>query len=110
MTAEQRSIAALEIRNKGRWRLDEVSSRMGLSNSVTVILSRRKLISALPCWTKLASFDRAKRFWTSDDFREAPEVRTRIIGFVNKHIETGGAAGTFYRQLLEDLGAEPVRR
>jgi hypothetical protein len=110
MTGEQRQSAAVEIRRIVRWCLDE-SLRPDGSFKLTGGDSIEEETSfGASLLDQAGVFDRAKRFWTSDDFSEAPEIRTRIIGFINKHIESGGAGGTYYRHILEDLGAEGVKR
>jgi hypothetical protein len=52
---------------------------------------------------RIGFFDKSKRFWTSQDFPQAVEVRTRILAYVKKHQESGGAGGTQYQGVLEDL-------
>jgi len=110
MTDEQRRVAATEIRKMVRWCLDESLQPDGSFKLTGGDSVEEEISFGASLLDQAGVFDRAKRFWTSDDFPEAPEVRTRIIGFINKHIESGGAGGTYYRHLLEDLGAKPVNQ
>jgi hypothetical protein len=48
-------------------------------------------------------FDRARRFWTDADFPEADAVRKKILAFVESHAKSGGAGGTYYAGILEEL-------
>jgi len=48
-------------------------------------------------------FDPAQRFWTDRDFPEAPEIKKRILSFVQTHLGSG-PAGDNYRGTLEALG------
>jgi hypothetical protein len=60
--------------------------------------------------SRIGYFDRAKRFWTSEDFAEAQQVRRKLIEYVEKHKATGGAGGTYYEHALEELRiAAPAR-
>jgi hypothetical protein len=52
---------------------------------------------------RIGFFDKSKRFWTSQDFPQAEEVRNRILTYAKKHQATGGAGGTQYQGVLEDL-------
>ena len=48
-------------------------------------------------------FDRKRRFWTQADFPESAAIRTRIIDHIRQHQATGGAGGSYYRSILEEL-------
>jgi len=48
-------------------------------------------------------FDRARRFWTSQSFPEAEQVRQRLVDFIDKHKATGAAGGAYYESALEEL-------
>ena len=54
-------------------------------------------------------FDRARRFWTDQEFPHAAEDREHIINFIRAHFATGGAGGGYYRGALSQLGAEPPK-
>jgi hypothetical protein len=50
--------------------------------------------------SRIGYFDKAQRFWTTRDFPEAGEVRSRIAGFVLEHRDTGGSGGGYYEDTL----------
>jgi hypothetical protein len=52
---------------------------------------------------RLGFFDKTKRFWTDEDFRQAEEIRERIVAFIEKHQSSGAAGGGDYATLLEEL-------
>jgi len=54
---------------------------------------------------RIGYFDRARRFWTGEEFPEAEAVRRRIIGFLEKHAGTGGVGGAYYESDLARLRA-----
>lgn len=53
---------------------------------------------------RIGYFDKAKRFWTDEDFPEAEAVRQKIIGYIKAHQATGAAGGGYYRNALEQMG------
>ena len=110
MSEAQRRVAAGEIRKIVRWCLDESLQSDGSFKLTGGDSVEEEISFGASLLDQAGVFDRAKRFWTIDEFPEAQEVRTRIIGFIGKHIESGGAGGTYYRHLLEDLGSEPVKQ
>jgi len=59
---------------------------------------------------RIGFFDNSKRFWTSQDFPQAEEVRGRILAYVKQHQESGGAGGTQYKGVLEDLNDIPAKK
>jgi hypothetical protein len=52
---------------------------------------------------RIGYFDASRRFWTDAAFPDADAVRRRIIDNVNRHIKTGGAGGSYYQSILEEL-------
>jgi len=60
--------------------------------------------------TRIGFFDKSKRFWTNQDFPKAEEVRGRILAYVKQHQESGGAGGTQYEGVLEDLNDIPAKK
>ncbi len=53
-------------------------------------------------------FHKANRFWTDQDtptpdFQNADEIKSRIIGFINKHLGSGASGGVFYQSALNQL-------
>ncbi len=59
---------------------------------------------------RIGFFDKSKRFWTNQDFPQAEEVRGRILSYVRKHQGSGGAGGTQYQGVLEDLNDIPAKK
>ncbi len=59
---------------------------------------------------RIGFFDKSNRFWTSQDFPQAEEVRGRILAYVKKHQASGGAGGTQYQGVLEDLNDAPAEK
>jgi len=57
---------------------------------------------------RLGYFDRAKRFWTDENFPEAPKVKERIAAFVRAHLNSGGEGGSYYRDALTVELGEPL--
>lgn len=55
---------------------------------------------------RVGYFDKSKRFWTTDEFPGAEEVRQKIVEYIKKHMESGGTGGEYYQSALEQLGAE----
>lgn len=52
---------------------------------------------------RIGYFDPAKRFWTDEKFPEAEQLRQKLIGYIEKHKAAGGAGGTYYEGVLEEL-------
>ena len=55
--------------------------------------------------SRLGYFDKSKRFWTDEEFPEAPGVRENIIHFIRTHIHSGGEGGVYYHDTLRELNA-----
>ncbi len=58
---------------------------------------------------RIGFFDKSKRFWTNQDFPQSEEVRGRILTYVRKHEASGGAGGTQYQGVIEDLNDIPAK-
>ncbi len=52
---------------------------------------------------RIGYFDRGRRFWTNATFPDADAVRMRIVQNITSHLATGGAGGSYYRGVLEEL-------
>jgi hypothetical protein len=52
---------------------------------------------------RIGYFDKAKRFWTSEEFPQAAAARQKIIGYIQKHESSGATGGEYYRDALKDL-------
>lgn len=53
---------------------------------------------------RIGYFDKAKRFWTDEDFPEAEGVRQKVVGYIRQHQATGATGGGYYQSALEQLG------
>lgn len=54
---------------------------------------------------RIGYFNRAKRFWTDEDFPDAAKVRANIIQFIRSHIRSGSEGGVYYSNALKELEA-----
>jgi hypothetical protein len=52
---------------------------------------------------RIGYFDKAKRFWTSEDFPEAEANRQHIIAFIKANQGHGAAGGSYYSSALQEL-------
>jgi hypothetical protein len=53
---------------------------------------------------RLGYFDKSRRFWTDEDFPDAPAAKDHIATYIRAHLNTGGEGGSYYRDALTDLG------
>ena len=106
MKPEQRRSAAVEIGKVIRWCMDhslQSDGSFAFDGSGDSIEEETSFgVSLL---ARAGVFDKARRFWTSSEFPESEEDRNRIIGFIRKHMNTGGAGGSYYEGALQELGA-----
>lgn len=52
---------------------------------------------------RIGYFDKAKRFWTNEDFPEAEVNRQHIITFIKANQNHGAAGGSYYSSALQEL-------
>jgi hypothetical protein len=102
-TAEQRQAISEQIQRMLDWCLKESlqadgSFAFGGDDSI-----EQNEYFGVAFLSRLGYFDRSKRFWTTKDFPDAPEIRERIMGFIQKHKENGAAGGTYYENALREL-------
>jgi hypothetical protein len=57
---------------------------------------------------RIGFFDKSKRFWTDQDFPEADGVRQKIIAYIEKYRDSGGAGGNYYSSAMEQLNHPSV--
>jgi hypothetical protein len=57
---------------------------------------------------RIGFFDLNRRFWTTKDFPEAPEVRQRITRYIAEHHNSGAVGGTFYENAMRELNSDPL--
>jgi len=53
---------------------------------------------------RLGYFDKTRRYWTDEDFPDAPAAKERIATYIRAHLNSGGEGGSYYRDALKDLG------
>ena len=53
---------------------------------------------------RIGYFDKAARFWTTQNFAGAEEMRKKIITNILQHKAAGAAGGTYYNTALQQLG------
>jgi hypothetical protein len=105
MTDAQRQQGAAEISRMLRWCLTESlqpdgSFRTSPGGDDSIEEGQHFGVGFL---ARIGYFDKAKRFWTSEDFPEAEANRQRIIAFIKAHQNSGAAGGTYYSSSLQEL-------
>jgi hypothetical protein len=58
--------------------------------------------------SRIGFFDRRRRFWTTREFPQAPEIRQRITHYILQHRDSGAAGGTYYEHALQELNSDPA--
>lgn len=53
--------------------------------------------------SRIGFFDKTNRFWTEKNFPGAEEIRQRVRAYISKHLSTGAAGGSYYRNALARL-------
>lgn len=110
-SAEQRKTMQAEIEKMLRWCLSDSLQPDGSFKPVVADGSLEESMEyGVSFLARIGFFDSSKRFWTSQDFPQAEEVRDRILTFVKKHEASGGAGGTQYQGVLEDLNDSRAKR
>ena len=59
--------------------------------------------------SRIGFFDARRRFWTTKEFPEAPEIRQRIERFIAEHRNSGAVGGTYYENAMRELNSDPLR-
>ena len=54
--------------------------------------------------SRIGYFEKARRFWTNEEFAGAAEAREHIVQFIRAHLGSGGEGGSYYRDALAELG------
>jgi hypothetical protein len=60
--------------------------------------------------SRIGYFDASLRFWTSASYPEAEQVRLRLLDYVQKHKDSGGAGGGYYETALQELRKAAPRK
>jgi len=55
---------------------------------------------------RIGYFSPRERFWTTGNFPDAGEVRRRIQSYIERHLGSGAAGGSYYQSALEYLNDE----
>jgi hypothetical protein len=104
LKAEQRQMASAEIGKMLQWCLRESLQEDGSFRQTPGDDSIEELTYfGVEFLARIGYFDRSRRFWTADDLPGTEAARQKIVGFIGKHIGTGGAGGEYYRSALKDL-------
>jgi hypothetical protein len=106
---QQRKAMQAEIEKMLRWCLTDSLQPDGSFKPVLADGSLEESMEyGVSFLARIGFFDKSKRFWTSQDFPQAEEVHNRILTYVKKHQASGGAGGTQYQGVLEDLNDIPA--
>ena len=101
---QQRKSMQAEIEKMLRWCLTDSLQPDGSFNPNLADVSLEESMEyGVAFLARIGFFDKSKRFWTNQDFPQSEEVRGRILAYVKKHQASGGAGGTQYNGVLEDL-------
>jgi hypothetical protein len=105
LNGTQKQAAAAEIHRMLEWCLRESLQADGSfpadnGSSDSIEESESWGVSFL---ARAGFFDPSKRFWTDEAFPQAEQIRRKLIVFIERHKETGGAGGTYYENDLQEL-------
>jgi hypothetical protein len=108
---QQRKIMQVEIEKMLHWCLTDSLQADGSFKTMLPDGSLEETMEyGVSFLARIGFFEKSKRFWTNQDFPQAEEVRNRILTYVKKHQASGGAGGTQYQGVLEDLNDVPARK
>jgi hypothetical protein len=105
MTDAQRDQGAREIRRMLHWCLSESLQKDGsfyIAGDPSDSMEEDQHFG-VGFLARIGYFDKAKRFWTKEDFPDAELQRKQIISFIRAHQDTGAAGGTYYSSSLQEL-------
>jgi hypothetical protein len=107
MKAEQKSALAAEIRKMLNWCLSDSLQANGSFklNSDDQESAEEQNYFGVAFLSRVGFFDKSERFWTSENFPQAAEIKQRIANYILQYQSKGGAGGEYYRNALELLGA-----
>jgi hypothetical protein len=108
-TAEQKRAMGDEIRKMLNWclrdsLLPDGSFKPGSDDQDSV---EEQTYFGVAFLSRTGFFDKAERFWTTDDLPDAGEIQHRIAANIARHRSSGGAGGEYYRNALELLPTPP---
>jgi hypothetical protein len=105
MTDAQRELGANEIRRMLRWCLSESLQKDGsfyMAGGPSDSMEEDQHFG-VGFLARIGYFNKAKRFWTNEDFPEAELQRKQIIAFIRANQDAGAAGGTYYSSSLQEL-------
>jgi hypothetical protein len=106
MKAEQKSALAAEIRKMLDWCVQDSlqadgSFKLDPDDQES---AEEQTYFGVAVLSRIGFFDKPERFWTTEDFPQAVEIKRRITSYIQQHQNSGGAGGEYYRNALELLG------
>jgi hypothetical protein len=105
MTDAQRAQCAGEIRRMLQWCLSESLQKDGsfyIAGDPSDSMEEDQHFG-VGFLARIGYFDKAKRFWTNENFPEADRQRKQIVAFIRAHQDAGAAGGTYYSSSLQEL-------
>ncbi len=105
MKAEQKSALAAEIRKMLDWCLHDSLQADGsfMLDPDDQESAEEQTYFGVAFLSRIGFFDKSERFWTTEDFPPAAEMKARIAKYILQH-QSGGAGGEYYHNALELLG------
>ncbi len=107
MKSGQKSALAVVIRKMLDWCLSDSLQTNGSFklNSDDQDSAEEQTYFGVAFLSRAGFFDKPERFWTTESFPQAAEIKHRITTYVLQHQGNGGAGGEYYHRALELLGA-----
>jgi len=111
MKAEQKSALAAEIRKMLDWCLHDSLQADGSFklNADDQESAEEQTYFGVAFLSRVGFFDKPERFWTTEDFPQAVEIKRRITSYILQRQSGGGAGGEYYRNALELMGEAPQK-
>ena len=112
MKAEQKSALAAEIRKMLDWCLADSLQANGSFklNPDDQESAEEQTYFGVAFLSRIGFFDKPERFWTTESFPQAADVKQRITNYILQHQGSGGSGGEYYRNALELLGVSADRK
>jgi hypothetical protein len=106
MKAEQKSAVAAEIRKMLDWCLHDSLQADGsfMLDPDDQESAEEQTYFGVAFLSRIGFFDTSERFWNTESFSQAAEVKGRIAKYILQHQSNGGAGGEYYHSALDLLG------
>ena len=106
MKTEQKTALAAEIRKMLDWCLSDSLQADGSFqlNTDDQDSAEEQTYFGVAFLSRIGFFGEAERFWTTQSFPQAAEVKGRIAKYIWRHQSNGGAGGEYYHSALGLLG------